>query len=232
MPLLADRAMRKGAILAFRTVSAPFFLATRKRQERLGSSYGGWWVPCIDGSDKVAYCLGAGEDVTFDLALEERGWLVRTVDPTPRAISHVESVLPSSGRMVFLPFAAWSKDEILRFYEPADQAHVSHSAINLQRTSRFIEVPALSLPSMLERAGDLRMDLLKLDIEGAEHEVLGSLADLSEVPPILCVEFDAVRPVTRLLRTWVRLARVGYRPWRSEGLNVLFVNDAFRRTAG
>jgi hypothetical protein len=35
-----------------------------------GSDYGGWWVPTADVKpDVVAYCAGAGEDITFDLAL-------------------------------------------------------------------------------------------------------------------------------------------------------------------
>jgi hypothetical protein len=69
------------------------------------------------------------------------------------------------------------------------------------------------------------MDLLKLDIEGAEHEVLSSLGELEWLPATLCVEFDQVRPLRQLLRTWRGLRRLGYKASKAERLNVLFVLD-------
>lgn len=40
---------------------------------RLGSKYGGWIVPAtLVRPDSVCYCVGVGEDISFDLALIER----------------------------------------------------------------------------------------------------------------------------------------------------------------
>lgn len=41
--------------------------------EKLGSKYGGWIVP-VDILDKnsICYCVGVGEDITFDLELIKR----------------------------------------------------------------------------------------------------------------------------------------------------------------
>lgn len=62
---------------------------------RLGSDYGGWWLPRdAVTSGAVAYCAGAGEDISFDLALHEAGVRVTTFDPTPRAIAYVTEMNP------------------------------------------------------------------------------------------------------------------------------------------
>lgn len=62
---------------------------------RLGSDGCGWWVPkAVVRPRAIAYCAGAGEDISFDLELHRRGLTVVTIDPTPRAIAHVDSVQP------------------------------------------------------------------------------------------------------------------------------------------
>lgn len=109
---------------------------------RIGSEYGGWWIPKdLAAPGTVAYCAGAGEDITFDLALVERGCQVTTFDPTPRAIAHVEANAPSGNDFRFVPVGWWNEDTILRFYAPRIPQHVSHSAVNLQGTTDFFTAP-------------------------------------------------------------------------------------------
>ena len=215
---------RKSAILMFRAFSLRGFRGLKVPLVRIGSVYGGWWVPTSAlRVGQVAYCIGAGEDITFDVGLLDAGCLVRTCDPTPRAVLHVKRDGPDHPNFRFAPLAVWSKDQALRFFEPRDPLHVSHSALNLQHTDSYIEVEARSLQGLLSHFGDQRMDLLKLDIEGAEHEVLASLSGLECLPATLCVEFDKVRPFRELLRTWRTLRRVGYKACKAERLNVLFL---------
>lgn len=62
------------------------------RLVRLGTEYGGWTV-LADGDlfGHYAILCGAGEDISFDIALSERfGCEVIIVDPTPRAVSYFE----------------------------------------------------------------------------------------------------------------------------------------------
>jgi len=215
---------RKAAILLFQARTLRSSRELGASLVRIGSVYGGWWVPISAlGEGQVAYCIGAGEDITFDIGLLEAGCAVRTCDPTPRAILHVERDGPNHPDFRFAPLAVWSKNQTLRFFEPRNPLHVSHSALNLQQTDRYIDVEARSLQGLLGHFGDLRMDLLKLDIEGAEHEVLSSLSELEWLPATLCVEFDQVRPLRQLLRTWRGLRLLGYEASKAERLNVLFV---------
>lgn len=159
---------------------------------RLGSRYGGWIVPVIAlDASSACYCAGVGEDISFDLALIERfGCEVHAFDPTPRAIAHVAHVAAEEPCFRFQPVGVWDRDESLRFYAPADPSHVSHSVLNLQNTAEYFEAPCQSLRTLMQARGHDHIDLLKLDIEGAEHRVIASmLAEHIDVE-VLCVEFD------------------------------------------
>lgn len=65
---------------------------------RFGTQYGGWWCsPGMLGPRQVALCAGAGEDVSFDVALNVKfGIRVLCADPTPRAIAHVAGLLDAA----------------------------------------------------------------------------------------------------------------------------------------
>lgn len=84
---------------------------------RLGSDYGGWIVPytLLDRSS-VCYCAGAGEDITFDLALAERfGCEIHVFDPTPRAVAHVERVAVDNPLIHFHPVGLWDCEATLKY---------------------------------------------------------------------------------------------------------------------
>jgi FkbM family methyltransferase len=185
---------------------------------RLGSNYGGWNIPAdFLRPDSVCYCVGAGEDISFDFALIERyGCEVHTFDPTPRAIKYVRETASCIPRLRFHPIGLWDNDEVQRFYAPTDPRHVSYSAVNLQKTNSYFEASCRSLPTIMRDLGHERLDLLKLDIEGAEHRVIASLLAHDISVSVLCVEFDeAVVGLTaenrsRIRSTAVALREAGY----------------------
>lgn len=162
--------------------------------QRLGEECG-WMVPIPRLSPGcVCYCVGAGEDISFDVALAERYLCdVHTFDPTPKAVAYVSSALRSlSTPISFHPWGVWERDGLVRMYAPRNPSHVSYSAINLQRTDEFFEADCRSLRSIMTDLGHRRIQLLKLDIEGAEYQVLKSMIADEIFPSILAVEFDEV----------------------------------------
>lgn len=185
---------------------------------RLGSGYGGWIIPEGRlGAASICYCAGVGEDITFDLALIEAfGCHAWGIDPTPRARAHVEKVAAANPSYHFEPVGLWSKDEVKRFYVPAKAAHVSHSIVNLQGTSDYFEADCKRLSSLMARLGHTRLDLLKLDVEGAEYEVLQTIVEDKVEIDILCVEYDeAYHPLDggfrrRIAASIAALRGVGY----------------------
>jgi FkbM family methyltransferase len=185
----------------------------------LGTEYGAHCVatrPLEErGPGALVYSFGLGEDVSFDLALIERfAAEVWGFDPTPRSIAWLRAqVLPAAFHLVEQGIAA--RDGALRFYEPQNPAHISHSLVNHGRTSKsFVEVEVRRLDTLLRDLGHPRLDVLKLDVEGAEYEVLDDLLAGPHRPTQLLVEFhhhlDAF-PLSRTRRAIDALAGAGYR---------------------
>lgn len=198
---------------------------------RLGSQGCGWWVPeAVVQSGAVAYCAGAGEDISFDLELHRRGMTVVTMDPTPRAIAHVESVKPGDDRLTFLPTGLWHEAAELTFYAPANPSAVSHSVVNLQRTTGGFTARLDSLGNLMESQGHDHIDLLKLDIEGSESTVLPYLLEHGPRPAVVCFEYDQPQSSRALLRLLGRFRSEGYELVHVERWNFTLSNaDALGR---
>jgi FkbM family methyltransferase len=164
----------------------------RRDLVRLGNSSASWTVPReLLGQNSLVYCAGCGEDISFDLALIEQFHCdIHAFDPTPRAIAHVAEVARGIDRYHFHPVGLWSERRTLRFFAPKDPKHVSHSILNVQGTEEFFEAEVVRLSEFQRELGHPRLDLLKLDIEGAEYKVLETLLDDGIFPRVLCVEFD------------------------------------------
>jgi FkbM family methyltransferase len=196
---------------------------------RLGSHYGGWWVPAdVPSEGTTVISAGVGEDTTFDEELLARGCEVWAVDPTPRAQEHVAERQRDGAlteRFHFWPVGLWHRDETLRFYAPADPSHVSHSILNVQHTTTWFEAECWSWARLLEQAGIDSPDVVKLDIEGAEVEVLRALIERPARPRVVCVELDAPLPEWRTSRLLRDMRRAGYRLAHAEGWNLLLLND-------
>ena len=113
--------------------------------ERLGSQ-ASWVIPIgVLKADSVCYLVGAGEDISFDIAVAQKYQCrILILDPTPRAIAHFATAKSQhSGkayfdRITYLPKGLWSESTTLRFYAPKNEKNVSHSAINLQKTDQLL----------------------------------------------------------------------------------------------
>lgn len=184
--------------------------------ERLGTGYGGWIIPKdFLNSNSIVYLVGAGEDVSFDVAVADKYRCpVQIVDPTPRAVEHVESLKSSIKNGTDMPLSnapdgkyphyasevadllhihpvgLWNETTTLRFFKPENEAYVSHSLVNLQKTEHFIEVPVCRLSELMRTQTHSRIDLLKIDIEGAEYVALQTVLEDGIPANVLCIEYD------------------------------------------
>ncbi len=187
---------------------------------RLGTTYGGWtFVDTEDLLGSTAVCCGLGEDASFDVAFANAyGARVVAVDPTPRAIEHfaaiqarfglpAEAPLSGNGRVApesydlstiddsrfsLIPKAVAAEKGRYRFFAPPNPAHVSYSLVNFQNEyasdTAHIEVEAVTLSSVV--AGEREVSLVKLDIEGAEVQVIPELLAAGQRPKQILIEFD------------------------------------------
>jgi FkbM family methyltransferase len=202
-------------------------------------------TPALRGATIVSCGLGedASFDVEFARKLGAR---VILVDPTPRAIAHFQAfsaraglpaarpwtddgALPADsydlrgvapGAFTLVPKALWREKGTLRFYTPPDPNFVSHSIVNFQNDYRedtgHIEVEATTLDELLREAGLARLALIKLDIEGAEIEVLHDMLGKGILPGQVLVEYDELNVPSRKSRDRVlsahrALLQHGYR---------------------
>lgn len=195
--------------------------------ETLGSDYGGWTIPTdLVRKDWTCYCVGVGCDATFDLALRERfACGVFCFDPTPRSIRYMQDFHAEEKGLRFLPVGFWTHDTEMKFFAPADKRKTSHSVYDLNGTGEYFRAECLSLETLMGRLGHSRVDLLKLDIEGAWRPVVEEFGRRGLEIPVLCIEFDSPTSIPKVLHAVRTLGRAGYRLAHYRKENFLFVHQ-------
>lgn len=173
---------------------------------RLGTGYGGWTFvdsSTLRGSTIVS--AGLGEDASFDLAFAAQyDATVVIVDPTPRAVAYFKTL--SDPRLIFIEKALWNKTERLKFFAPPNPAHVSYSVVNLQGgpVDNRIEVDAITVDTLIASHG--MPPLFKMDIEGAEIEVVLDMMAKGIRPQQMLLEYDELMFPSRGSRARVEAA--------------------------
>ena len=173
----------KRRIRLLRGIDPNHHVQVKLPKERHGTLYGGWQVcPEYITEESVVYAFGVGEDISFDLSLIERyGIRVYAFDPTPKAIAFVESQqLPEQFTLITYGIADY--DGTARFFPPDNPAHVSHTLLEKKEVEGIpIEVEVRCLRTLMEMHGHDHIDVLKMDVEGAEYAVVEDLVQ-SHVP--------------------------------------------------
>jgi len=156
--------------------------------------YGGWFIP--DGSlqaDSIIVDAGLGEDISFsESIIFELGCMVHGFDPTPKSIAYVKDRTCTKKNFFLhaLGIAGSNRDSI--FFLPNNSNHVSGSISESPHLGEIqIAVKLIDFEALLRIIGADKIDLLKIDIEGAEYEFLDSDSFLRNAHrvKILCIEF-------------------------------------------
>jgi FkbM family methyltransferase len=126
--------------------------------------------------DSIIYSFGVGEEVSFDMQLIDKfGCKVYAFDPTPKSIKYVNN-LPLNDNFIFFPYGIYRTNGFLKFYLPENKNYVSGSSLNRwkydEREIKPIEVPVKTFSTIVAELGHTKIDVLKMDIEGAEYEVI------------------------------------------------------------
>jgi FkbM family methyltransferase len=114
--------------------------------------------------------------------------------------------------LVLVEKALWREEGLLKFFEPRNPQHVSYSIVNYQNDysmeTKCIEVSSTTVGRLL---GDLNLNckdipIFKMDIEGAEIEVLEQMLGESLFPRQILVEFDELNFPTE--KNFQRVSRI------------------------
>lgn len=205
---------------------------------RLGTRYGGWWLyfPAV-GADPLLVDCGLGRDISFPVAFLGRfGGRVIGLDPNPAAIEYCSAWQP--GAMEVRAQAMWTEPgRTLAFHMPrpkeelpqgADGVSGSLLASHAYAGGATLSVPTTSFAEILASAKREECDVLKLDIEGAEYEVLDALCASGAIRRArqVLVEFHhgwTEHPLQHTRDTAARVEASGFRLAYTENRNYLFV---------
>jgi FkbM family methyltransferase len=105
---------------------------------------------------------------------------------------HIAALNPDFSKIHINPIGLWSANTSLKFYKQTNPNYVSQTLVQDMYGSEYTIVPVKRLKNFLVEKGYSidAVDVLKLDIEGAELEVLETLFEDNIYPKVLCVEFD------------------------------------------
>jgi FkbM family methyltransferase len=201
--------------------------------------------PRLQGSTIFSCGLGEDASFDVEIA-SKYGARVIVVDPTPRSLAHFERIVQRFGHagtaeynesgnqppaaydletvsttnLELCATALWNESRTMRFYSPPNANHVSHSIGNIQNRGRtdtpYIEVQAATLTELMRTYQCAHIELLKLDIEGAEIEVVDQMLRDGIRPTQVLIEYDELlfpskRSQIRVERCHSQLLGAGYR---------------------
>ncbi len=184
--------LRKSRRVAMSIIGQDVYSSVELRcpKEYLGTQYGGWSICPSQISDKsIVYSFGVGEDISFDLSLIEKfGVNVYAFDPTPTAIDWIKSQqLPKNFK--FFEYGIADYDGVAEFScPPTPNLRDAYSILN-RPGANCVQVKVYRLNTIMEMLGHQKIDILKMDIEGAEYAVIDDVISSDIEVQQLLLEF-------------------------------------------
>lgn len=185
-------------------------------KQLFGSEYGGYFLcPDLVSKDSIIYSFGIGEDISFDLALIENFDVdIYAFDFTPKSNEWVKKQnLPSKFHLY--KYGLMNYDGKIKIFPPNNPEHISHTILVNEFNTEPIEVEVYRLQTILKMLGHSKIDLLKMDIEGAEFEVIDDLVSSNIEINQLLVEFHhtifSSIHISKLKAAIENLNRIGYK---------------------
>ena len=180
---------RAGRLITGRDVLYSYDVSPRKAL--FGTDYGGWTVALEESKPACTiYSFGVGNDISFDLAMIQRfGCNVHGFDPSPPVASWIKTQqLPAN--YTFHPYGLGASDGDVSFFAPSPKSGMfSVSDQHRHVGTTEVKLSVRSLATIVTSLGSSCIDLLKIDIEGAEYEVLPSIIQCPVPIRQLLIEF-------------------------------------------
>jgi len=158
-----------------------------------GNKYGGFYLcPEFLNKNSIVYSLGIGEDISFDLeVINQHNCQIFGFDPTPKSINWIKNHQSLPSKFKFFEYGIADRSGMIDFYLPKNTKYVSGSFIkqNNVNEKHKIEVEMKSWEDIVNTLGHKKIDVLKMDIEGAEYNVLDNILISSVLINQILIEF-------------------------------------------
>jgi FkbM family methyltransferase len=215
---------------------------------RLGSNYGGYWVPS-EVEDilppKTLISLGLGFDISLDIELLKRDFKILGFEPSYNSRNYINSFLESTGigkQFIVVDGAISNTTGMSSFTRPKLKSNYEWWAAEMSQNAELAVVKTIklsSLPELYPEYFESHFRMLKMDIEGSEIQVLQDFLASDLEFEYLAVEMDCLSLVSVLdIRLRARrilesrkifsgLRRKGYTMIHNEGFNFFWVLDRY-----
>ncbi len=221
----------------------------------VGFMYGFYMIPDnYLNENSVCYCIGAGTDITFDTELVVKyNSKVFIFDPMPEGKNHFRDLKEAlaNGKTLtvgadqsdpfiysitkeqfdtihFVDLGIWDCATTVKFYEPTRENYPSHSILNLQKSDKYIEAKVDRMSNIMKQFGHTQLDLVKIEIEGAEYRVIETIIEDKLDIKMILVEYDerqnhdGISYLWRIKKSTELILNAGYK--------MVFSNNGYKRT--
>jgi FkbM family methyltransferase len=103
---------------------------------------------------------------------------------------HIKDSKPNLEHFFYINKGLWDCKTDLKFYKQSNENYVSQSLIENMFSNNYDIVEVDSIKNIMKEHNHTKIDLLKLDIEGAEIKVLDQMFNDHIYPTYLLIEFD------------------------------------------
>ena len=140
-----------------------------------GNNYGGFYVnPDLLNENSVIYSFGIGDDISFDTTIIKKHHChVFGFDPTVYSMQWLKTQnIPETFH--FYNFGISSESGYVDFYLAKNPEHTSESIVVQSNINvkKKVTVKMKSLKDIMIELGHNHIDVLKMDIEGAEYDLI------------------------------------------------------------
>ena len=143
-------------------------------------------LPCEQLSPR--HILDLGANVGFTSVLFAAQWpeaRILAVEPEPRNLALLKRNTGAYPGIESLHAAVWARPATLAVLDPGADANAFRM---VEAAEGRDGIPAFTIPQLMERLGCAQLDLLKMDVEGAEAEILREAAEWLDRVGVLVVE--------------------------------------------
>ena len=179
--------------------------------ERLGSHYGGWYVPSdfanSSSYQKVLISAGIGQDVTFDIEMQKRNFYVVAIDPLKSSCNFAVNSELDQSKLRIVNAGLWVNSGQTIFHPPKIKTHNSWSITSSQKSSsvlgtKFNTITIAEILRFIPGDQDRQIVVLKMDIEGAERYLFESIIINHNSFDFIGIELDYIYllPFTQIFK--------------------------------